>query len=183
MTHHLTRQRAERHEALYPQLQRLTAQVTQLAARRSSAPVPDATRDIARDLLFEAQSFAGARRPRGLPEPAADLGGLATQLGRALSELDAFEAANSAWHAELRCFAWQFTDPLPVRRLRPETAAIIKTNAQKRTADEMRRKIVARFDEKYEEGYEAGFRAAQAAAASQAMPPNSILPEAIAATA
>jgi len=183
MTHELTRQRAARHEALYLQLERLTALVSDLAARRPEAPVPEATRGIAADLLFEAQSFAATRRPRALPEPAADLGGLATQLGRALSQLDAFEAANSAWHPELKCFTWDCKDRMPVRRLRPQTAAILKTSAQQRRSDEIRRKIIARIDERYEEGYRAGMLAAQAGpAAPEALPPNSILPEAIAAT-
>ncbi|MEO7223780.1 MAG: hypothetical protein ABIY37_15025 [Devosia sp.] len=156
----LTRQKAEAHEALYPALERLTRQLEATAARNPSAPVPPAARAIAADLLFEAQAF-GWNRPgrtrRDLPEPAADAGGLATQLGQALALLDTFEAAHSAFHPEHKCFAWLLADPLPVKRLRPQSAAIIRTAKETRDTDHMRQKILARFDEKYEEGYDKGY--------------------------
>ena len=160
MTRPLTRERAALHEALYLQLERLTAQIAAIAQRKPEAPVPSATRGIAADLLYEAQEFAEApdkRRMRGMPEPAADVGGLATQLGRALSRLDAWEAANSAWNAELKCFVWRLTDPLPVARLRPQTAAIVKSKEQKRQSDHMRHELIRRIDAKFDAGYDAGF--------------------------
>ena len=117
LTTTLTRTKTEAHEALYPELERLTRQLEAMAARRAGAPVPPATAAIAADLLFDTQRFMGTRR--GLPEVAADVGGLATQLGRALAQLDAFEAAHTAWQPDLKCFAWLLREPLPVKRLRP----------------------------------------------------------------
>ena len=167
----LTRQKAEAHEALYPELARLTRQLEAMAARNPSASVPPAARAIAADLLFEAQAF-GWNRPnrtrRDLPEPAADVGGLATQLGQALALLDAFEAAHSAFHAEHKCFVWLLADPLPVKRLRPQSAAIIKTARRKRDMDHIREKILGRLDERYDEGYQAGLR--DASVSSQQTP-------------
>jgi hypothetical protein len=162
----LTRQKAEAHEALYPALERLTRQLEAMAARNPAASVPPATRAVAADLLFEAQEF-GWNRPsrtrRDLPEPAANVAGLALQLGQALALLDAFETAHSAWHPDHKCFAWLLVDPLPVKRLRQQSAAVIKTAQQHRDADRMRKKIIARFDEKYDEGYREGYRAASSA--------------------
>ena len=161
MTISLTRAHAARHEALYIKLARLTAQVTTLAERRPDAPVPAATRIIAADLLFDALPFfAAARRARALPEPVADLGGLATQLGHALSQLDVWEAANSAWNADLKCFTWLLREPLPVSRLRRENTAVVKTAQQKRESDRNRRAVYRLIDAKVEEAYRRGFAAA-----------------------
>ena len=160
MTKPLTRQTAEAHEALYPALARLAAQLEAMAARRPTAPVPPAARSIAADLLFEAQAF-GWHRPsrtrRDLPEPAADVGGLATQLGQALALLDAFEAAHSAWYPDRQCFAWQLLDPLPVRRLRPETSAIVKSAKQQRESDHMRSELIRLMEAKVASSYDQGY--------------------------
>ena len=75
----------------------------------------------------------------------------------ALSQLDAFEAANSAWNAELKCFVWLLRDPLPVARLRPQAAAIVRSKAQQRQSDHMRRELIRRIDAKFDAGYDAGF--------------------------
>jgi hypothetical protein len=125
-----------------------------MAVRRPAAAVPSATASIAADLLFEAQRFMGTRR--GLPDVAADVGGLAAQLGRALAGLDAFEAVHTAWHPELKCFAWRLRDPLPVKRLRQQTATF-RTVKEQRESDGMRtgfrKLLVARIETAYEEGY------------------------------
>ena len=156
ITPSLTRQKAEAHEALYPALEKLAAQVEAIASRKPAAAVPAATGAIAADLLFEAQRFLGLRR--GLPEVAADLGGLATQLGRALAGLDAFETAHSAWHPEQKCFVWLLRDPMPVKRLRQVTHGVIKTARDLRLVEERRRKIMRRFEERFTDGYEAGYK-------------------------
>jgi hypothetical protein len=147
--HPLTKTKAEAHEALYPALARLVAQLEAMAIRKPAAPVPAATRAIAQDLLFEAQAFTWnpphrARRP--LPEPAADVGGLATQLGQALALLDAFEAAHSVWNADLRCFVWLLAEPVPIKRLRPQ-ASVRKAARSSRAVEELRRKIAERIEE------------------------------------
>ena len=152
----LTRQKAEAHEALYPELARLTRQLEAMAARNPSASVPPAARAIAADLLFDAQRFSAGIR-RGLPEIAEDIGGLVTQLGRALAQLDAFEAAHSAWNPDLKGFVWLLRDPLPVKRLRQETAAVIKSAKDQRESDhrrrEVRRLIEAKASDSYDQGY------------------------------
>ena len=156
LTPTLTRQKAAAHEALYPALERLTRQLEAMAVRKPGAPVPQATSGIAADLLFEAQRFSGVRR--GLPEVAADVGGLATQLGRALAQLDAFEAANISWHPELKCFAWQLTDPLPVKRLRQQSAALVTSRDDERHAEYYRQKLVERIELRVAEAYDEGYR-------------------------
>lgn len=145
LTTTLTRTKTEAHEALYPELERLTRQLEAMAARRTGAPVPPATAAIAADLLFDTQRFMGTRR--GLPEVAADVGGLATQLGRALAQLDAFEAAHTAWQPDLKCFAWLLRDPLPVKRLRQQTDIPPKTPQSSRAVEALRRKIAERIGE------------------------------------
>ena len=151
----LTRHKTAAHEKLYPELERLTLQMEAMCKRNPAAPVPAAAAGIAADLLFEAQRFAGVRR--GLPEVAADVGGLATQLGRALAQLDAFESAHAAWHPELKCFVWSLRDPLPVRRLRQQSSAM-KTAREQREDEGMRAKVsklfTARIERAYDEGYE-----------------------------
>ena len=149
-TQSLTRAKAEAHEALYPALARLVAQLEATAIRRPAAPVPAATRAIAGDLLFEAQAFGWNRphrAPRPLPEPAVDVGGLATQLGQALALLDAYEVAHSAWNADLKCFAWLLDKPMPIKRLRPEPEVRATTQRTSRRVEEMRRKIAQRLEE------------------------------------
>ncbi len=153
----LTRQKAEAHEGLYPEFERLTRQLETMAARNPSASVPPAAHAIAADLLFDAQRFSAGVR-RGLPEIAEDLGGLVTQLGRALAQLDAFEAAHSAWDAERKCYVWLLRRPEPVKRLRPVTSAGVKSAKDKRRVAEMRRKIMGRLEERFEDGYKQGLR-------------------------
>lgn len=151
----LTRLKVDAHEALYPALERLTRQLEAMAVRRPAAAVPPATTTIAADLLFAAQRFSHGSR--GLPAVAADLGGLATQLGRALAQLEAFEAAHSAWRPELKAFAWALLDPVPVRRLRQQSAAAGTARAQ-REGEGMRRKLVKLIDAKVATAYDLGYR-------------------------
>lgn len=161
MTTRLTRTKAEAHEALYPALEKLTAQMEAMAARKPAAPVPPAARAVAADLLFDAQRFGWNpphRTKRPLPEPAADVGGLATQLGQALALLDAYEAAHCVWNADLKCFVWETQGaPLPVRRLRQEPARPQLTERDKRRSEqrrvEIKRKIEAKAEESYDRGY------------------------------
>jgi hypothetical protein len=155
-TKFLTRQKAEAHEALYPGLERLTRQLEAMAARNPSASVPPAARAIAADLLFDAQRFSAGVR-RGLPEVADDLGGLVTQLGRALAQLDAFEAAHSAWNPDLKGFVWLLRDPLPVKRLRQETAAVIKSAKDKRQSDFYRSEVLRLMNAKVADSYDQGY--------------------------
>ena len=151
----LNRTKTEAHEKLYPELERLTRQVEAMTKRNPAAPVPPATSAIAADLLFEAQRFSGGRR--GLPEIAADVGGLATQLGRALARLDAFEAAYAAWDPRLNCFVWALRDPLPVRRLRQQSATM-QTAQEERDGEAIRAKFMKRFTARIETAYEDGYR-------------------------
>ncbi|MCR6656549.1 hypothetical protein [Devosia ginsengisoli] len=110
---------AARHEALWLRLSALQAQITAVATRRPEAPVSRHTSGVAEALLRDARPFLAHDDP--LPMAAPDHGGLATQLGQALAELDGWEAANSVWRSDLKAYVWLVKDkvPLPVRRLRP----------------------------------------------------------------
>ena len=160
--HPLTKTKAEAHEALYPALARLTAQLEAMAIRKPAAPVPAATRAIAEDLLFEAQAFGWARAgrtPRGLPEPATDIAGLATQLGQALAILEAFELAHASWNADLNAFAWHVEGTsMPLKRLRQMPAAPKQSPKDERRKINYRKEVLRRFDIKIEEAYERGLR-------------------------
>lgn len=162
----LTRARAAAHETLFIKLGALTRQAEALARSRPGGAVPPETRAAAEALLYDAHVVLvgqprRSKRPRELPVAAETLGGLATQLGQALARLDAYEAAHSRWNAELNCYAWQVAgDPLPVRRLRPELVNAM-TERETREEEMIRKKIVARFAERYEEGFEAGLKAAR----------------------
>jgi hypothetical protein len=161
LTTSLPRQKAEAHEALYPALAKLTAQMEAVAARRPTAPIPAAARKIAADLLFEAQAFGwdrANRTRRELPEPAADAFGLASQLGQALALLDAFEAAHSHWNADLKCFVWQTQGtPHPVERLRPEPERAPQSATDKRRAEQRRLELRRLINAKVADGYDRGF--------------------------
>jgi hypothetical protein len=161
LTTRLTRTKAEAHEALYPALAKLTAQMEAMAARNPAARVPPAARAAAADLLFEAQQFGwnrGGRTQRPLPEPAADIGGLSTQLGQALALLDAFEAAHCIWNADLKCFVWETQGaPLPVRRLRQEPARPQLSERDKRRSEQRRLEIMRKIEAKAEDSYDLGY--------------------------
>lgn len=151
----LTRRLAAAHEALYPGLARLSRQLDALALRRPLAPVPPVLAALAAELLVAARPFAPAAKRR--PPPAGEIVGLATQLGHALSRLDAFEAAHTGWHPALGCFVWLLPEPLPVRRLRQKTTGLVTSAREVRTQGRMRDKLVEairiRAAESYDEGY------------------------------
>lgn len=157
---HLTRSKADAHEALYPKLDALTRQVEALSLRHPTAPVSPALRATAETLLYTMQPFLPVRR--SLPPAAADLAGLATQLIQARAALDVFESANSAWHPDLKCRVWSLSgDPVPVRRLRPESNVLIKSAKEKRYFTGIREKLLRRIDAKAEEAYEQGYEDAR----------------------
>lgn len=157
MTTKLTRVLADRHEALYPRVERLARQVEGAAARRPGAGVPAATRAVAETLLYDLAPFHPGRQ--GLVAGAPDMGGLATQLGQALAALDVFETSCSAWHPELRCRVWNVDGPpLPVRRLRPQSSVTIRSEKEQRHSSKVREGLIRRMIAKSEQAYEEGYR-------------------------
>ncbi|RYE08102.1 MAG: hypothetical protein EOP22_14960 [Hyphomicrobiales bacterium] len=159
---HLTRTRADQHEALYPRLEAMAAQAEAMAARRPGAAVPPGVRVTAETLLYDAQRFLPQRPARGLVVAAREMAGLATQLGQARAALDVFEAAHTAWHPELKCRVWITAgDPLPVRRLRPETSARFKSEKEKRRSTYLREEVIRRMIAKSEMAYEQGYEDAK----------------------
>jgi hypothetical protein len=154
----ITRSAADRHEALYPRLATLTAQAEAMAIKRPDAAVAATLATTAETLLYQTQAFLPGRKG-GLPAAAADMAGLATQLGQALAALDVYEAANTAWHPELKCRVWIVTgNPLPVRRLRPETNLRFKSEKEKRYSafikEDLIRRMIAKSETAYEQGYD-----------------------------
>lgn len=149
----ITRQTAERHEALYPRLATLLRQAEAGANKRADAPVGDAMRRLAEAVLFEAGRFASG--PRAIPPAAPDLVGLATQLGQALARLDAFEATHSAWHPALAAFVWSVQGTaMPIARLRPKANAPAHPDMV-RIVTIQRRQVLAmheRFEQQASEG-------------------------------
>jgi len=153
----LTPRTAARHEALYPRLATLLRQIEAIALRKPGAPVPSATQTIAEALLFDAQAFGVARKT--LVATAADMAGLAAQLGQALAALDAFEAAHSGWDAEFKCFVWQMAngDSLPIARRRLQPVKTPRPAEKRQASKTMRHKIAYMIDAKFSEGYQVGY--------------------------
>lgn|GEM_PF-1304332 len=159
MVEQVTPERATQHEALFLKLGRLLQQAETVATRRPSAPLPAETRAAAETLLYETEQFLVPRqRNRALSAAADSFGGLATQLGQAVARLDAFEASHSAWNPQLKCIAWQtpMTGVLPVRRLRPETVAVVDPAADRQRIARLRRAVATRLRERYADGYVKG---------------------------
>lgn len=171
-----TAQRAATHEALYPRLAALSAELSAMAHKRPTAPVPQSLAILAEGLLFEAAPFCGPRRRRGLVPAPPDLAALAALLGQALAGLDAFETRHAPFNKTLNCFAWRLPrgEFLPVRRLRPETVTIDDAAARKRDnvmRDKLTRLITARVETAREEGYAAGLAAARSEIETGIAPP------------
>ena len=148
---HVTHLLAARHEALWLKLTALQAQVAGVALRKPQAEVAGHTGMVAEGLLREALPFLAAGDP--LPVAAQDHGGLATQLGQALAEMEAWEASNVGWRGDLNAFVWLVSgaEPLPVKRLRPKlaTPGPPPPDAAKHTAAmlDLRAKLAQRLDQ------------------------------------
>ena len=153
----LTHRLAARHEALYPRIGTLLRQIEAVALRKPAAPVPRATQTIAEALLFDAQAFGVTRKV--LVAAAADMAGLATQLGQALAGLDAFEAAHSGWDVELKCYVWHFAngDNAPIARRRQQPVKAPRPADKRQTSRTLRHRIAYMIDAKYSEGYRIGY--------------------------
>lgn len=140
---------AERHEALWLSLAALHKDIAALAAKKPAAPVSEPVRITAEGLLSDCVPFI-RRRSHRLPVAAGDLAGLAVQLGQALAGLEAWEAANSQWRADLNAFVWKVkaAEPLPVMRLRPRLVPANLTGPDPKRAAESRKirdKLVERI--------------------------------------
>lgn len=111
---------AARHEALWLRLTALHGQIAPIAARRPLGLVSPHSLTIAEGLLREALPFLGTGER--LPVAAADHGGLVTQLGQALAQLEHWESRNARWRPDLNAYVWLVAgdEILPVRRLRPK---------------------------------------------------------------
>ena len=111
---------AARHEALWLKLTALHGQIAPIAARRLLGLVSASSIMIAESLLREAMPFLDTADR--LPVAAVDHGGLVTQLGQALAQLEHWGSLNTVWRPELNAYVWLVAgpEPLPVRRLRPK---------------------------------------------------------------
>ena len=162
----LTAAIAQAHERLLPRVTALLKQVERSAVRQPQAPVPAATRAVARTLFAEARKILG--REAGLLAGAgpADLSALSVGLGQLAAGLEAFEAAHSSYSADLRCVAWDVPGaPLPVSRLKPTglVKGFAPVNPVKAAATaNLRSRIGRRIDEIASARYMTGYRDGQA---------------------
>ena len=151
---------AERHEALWLSLTALHKDILALGAKKPDAPTSEPVRIAAEGLLSDCVPFGPSRRTR-LPVAAADLAGLAVQLGQALSGLDAWESQRSFLDAQLGCRMWRVEGAsLPIMRLKPPAAALPKAH---RDIADLREKLARRIDGQRAGDFERGFQAGRAA--------------------
>ena len=136
---------AERHEALWLKLCALHKQIAAVAARKPETPIAEQTRIVAEALLVEAWVFGQGMD--GLIVAAPDHGGLLTQLGQALAEMEHYELRHTGRHNDKQCFMWTIGKaPVPVRRLRP-TVHDERGVGDTAKAAELRRKLAIRIDQ------------------------------------
>jgi hypothetical protein len=88
--------------------------------------------------------------------------GLAGALGQARARLAQFEAQHSVWDPGLNAHVWRGNRDakLPVRRLRPQLT-VVKTAAEQRHSDHIRKELVRRIHAKFSSGYDEGYRDAR----------------------
>lgn len=155
---------AERHEALWLSLTALHADIKSLAAKKPDAAVSEPVRIVAESLLGEAVPFLPKAQKARLPVAAADLAGLAVQLGQALAGLDAWESRHSFWHAGKACRCWRVGEgELPVLRLRPQLPPPPTTH----DGTDLRAALARRIDQRRSGDFERGFQAGRAARQGQ----------------
>jgi hypothetical protein len=153
----IPRRTAERQEVLFQKLQAFARQVQGVAGRRPGMGVPEKVRRTAEALLFDVEPFREAPRRRVLPDTAPSYGGLAAQLGEALTALVAFETRHTHWDAVRLQPMWLVSHGLmKVRRLapRPGSKAAARADAlderdrERREAEilDLRRKLVRRLE-------------------------------------
>lgn len=160
---------AERHEALWLGLSALHKDLVALGAKKPTAPVSEPVRIAAEGLLSECASFIRKRKER-LPVAAADLTGLAVQLGQALAGLEDWESRHTTWDEKFNCRIWNLhTGYRPIMRLKPPAAAL---KFERDDMDYIRGQLVVRMKQRerraYHEGFEAG-RAARAGAPADSL--------------
>ena len=140
----ITHPLAERHEALWLKLSALHKQIAAVATRKPEIPISEQTRIVAEALLADGWVFG--KGSDKLPVAAPDYGGLLTQLGQALAEMEDYELRHTAWHDDRKCFMWAVAGaPVPVRRLRQmvHDAKVGNTAATR----ELRRKLAIRIEQ------------------------------------
>lgn len=168
MSSPLTKNLAERHEALFLQCEALQKSVGLIATRNPASPLPQATRILAETLLFDTRPFLPARQDK-LPMAAPDHAGLLTQLGQALAGLLAYQAHWTEWVAAKSCFCWIIRDErLPVRRLHPQVAIVEQKRSNSPRMLHLREKLAERLTRQRQGDYDDGYKAGMAAARAQA---------------
>ncbi|HQZ12169.1 MAG TPA: hypothetical protein PK286_04720 [Devosia sp.] len=164
MADHITAAMADTHEGLYLSVSALAKHAQAIAGRRGDAGLPDETRRLAEDLLFEVRPFLAGKGPNRLPAAAPGYAGLAAQLGEALAALDAWETRHSDWSGEHKCFVWRVGDGivLAVRRLRPQPPKALPVNPNTKEVSKIKDLLIQRIAQKWDHGYDRGYRDATA---------------------
>jgi hypothetical protein len=156
----ITHALAEKHEALWLRLVALHKDIMALGAKKPGAPVSEPVRIQAEGLLSDCCDFNGQKRAR-LAVAAADLGGLAVQLGQALAIIEAWESRHTRWDERFDCRMWRVPNGnLPVKRLKPPSLAMAPP---RRDMADLRAKLALRIDQRSRYIYETGFAAGRAA--------------------
>ena len=151
-----TKAQAERHEALWLSLAALHKDTVALGAKKPSADVSDALRISAEGLLSDCAEFTRKRGER-LPVAAADLAGLAAQLGQALAALESWESRHTTWDERFNCRIWHLDGGyLPIMRLKPPAAAL---RFKRDDPNEIRARLAERFGQLRLRDFYNGFRA------------------------
>ena len=157
---HTSHAQAERHEALWLSLTALHKDIVALGAKKPGAPVSEPVRIVAEGLLCDCVPFTRKRSER-LPVAAADLAGLAVQLGQALAGLDAWESLHTSWDERFKCRIWTLNSGyLPIMRLKPPAAAL---KFERPDYADMRRKLDRHLEGRQRAAYQKGFEAGRAA--------------------
>jgi len=156
---------AERHEALWLRLKALIDQVAATAHRHPHKPVTAQTRNVAEAILGEARVFLPRGTRERLPPAAPDWGGLLTQLGQVLAQMEAYEAQNTGWDQASGARVWRSAhDTFPVRRLAPRIVVKHPSVSAPRQPDitkELGKMMKGRFHAEYQRGFEDGQKAAR----------------------
>lgn len=171
----LTAAIAQAHERLLPRVTALLKQVERSVARQPRAPVPAATRAVARTLFAEARKILGREAGLIAGSAAADLSALSVGLGQLAAGLEAFEAEHSGWSRTQGAVAWRLENGAerPVSRLRsaadrPGGTSLPKTEADRdfghmgKTRSQAIKTLFRRMNEREAEAYTQGYHDAMA---------------------
>ncbi len=166
---------ARAHERLVPRVTALLKQVERSATRHPQAPLPPATRAVAKTLFAESRKIIGREAGEMASAALADLSGLSVGLGQLAALLEAFEAEHSGWSRTQGAVAWRLENGAerPVGRLRaaaarpggasaPKAQAVHDYGHMGKTHSQAIKTLFRRMNEREAEAYTQGYHDAMA---------------------